>query len=64
MIKLGKNSEFSVTFTAPGCPPGTPEDPNEAPGGGNFGNDGDDVIIFGGVVISNPGFGYNDGDTY
>ena len=60
----GKIPEFSVTFTAPGCPPGTPEDPNEAPGGGNFGNDGDDVIaIFGGVVISNPGFGYNDGDT-
>ena len=60
----GKIPEFSVTFTAPGCPPGTPEDPNEAPGGGVFGNDGDDVIaIFGGVVISNPGFGYNDGDT-
>ena len=60
----GKIPEFNVTFTAPGCPPGTPEDPNEAPGGGVFGNDGDDVIaIFGGVVISNPGFGYNDGDT-
>ena len=58
----GKNSSL-VLRSGPGCPPGTPEDLNEAPGGGNFGNDGDDVIIFGGVVISNPGFGYNDGDT-
>ena len=27
----GKIPEYSVTFTAPGCPPGTPEDPNEPP---------------------------------
>ena len=27
----GKIPEYSVTFTAPGCPAGTPEDPNEPP---------------------------------
>ena len=58
----GRIPEFSVTFTAPGCPPGTPEDPNQPPTD-NF-NDGEDVIsILEGVVIQNPGFGYDDGDT-
>ena len=50
----GRIPEFSVTFTAPGCPEGTPEDPNEAPGGvSGYGNDGNDVIsaIFDGVVM-------------
>ena len=27
----GRIPEFSVTFTAPGCPEGTPEDPNQPP---------------------------------
>jgi hypothetical protein len=71
----GKIPEFSVTFTAPGCPPGTPEDPNlpprtpedpnlppGAPGGG--GDDGDEVIsTIGLIFIDDPGFGYDDGDT-
>ena len=58
----GKIPQFSVTFTAPGCPPGTPEDPNQSPTG-NF-DDGEGVIsILEGVVIQNPGFGYGDGDT-
>lgn len=58
----GRIPEFSVTFTAPGCPPGTPEDPNQPPTG-NF-DDGEDVIsILEGVVIQNPGFGYDDDDT-
>ena len=30
----GRIPEFSVTFTAPGCPEGTPEDPNQPPTGG------------------------------
>ena len=58
----GKIPEFSVTFTAPGCPPGTPEDPNLPPGTG--GDDGDQVIsIIDSIYVENPGFGYDDGDT-
>ena len=58
----GKIPEFSVTFTAPGCPPGTPEDPNEPPG--YPGDDGDQVISeIDFIYVENPGFGYNDGDT-
>jgi len=58
----GRIPEFSVTFTAPGCPPGTPEDPNQPPTN-NF-DDGEDVIsILEGVVIQNPGFGYDGDDT-
>ena len=57
----GKIPEFSVTFTAPGCPPGTPEDPNEPPT--SIQTDGDQVIgTIGSIFVSNPGFGYNDGD--
>jgi hypothetical protein len=56
----GKIPEYSVTFTAPGCPPGTPEDPNEPPTGGL----GDKEIIstLGGIVIKDPGFGYDADD--
>ena len=56
----GKIPEYSVTFTAPGCPPGTPEDPNEPPTGGL----GDKEIIstLGGIVIKDGGFGYDAGD--
>ena len=58
----GKIPEFSVTFTAPGCPPGTPEDPNLPPGAP--GDDGDQVISeIDFIYVENPGFGYNDGDT-
>ena len=56
----GRIPEFSVTFTAPGCPEGTPEDPNQPPTGGV--GDSEVISILDGVVISNPGFGYNDGD--
>ena len=57
----GKIPEFYVTFTAPGCPPGTPEDPNEPPT--SIQTDGDQVIgTIGSIFVSNPGFGYNDGD--
>ncbi len=58
----GRIPEFSVTFTAPGCPVGTPEDPNEPPSGGF--DDGSDVIsVFDNVFVENGGFGYDDGDT-
>lgn len=56
----GRIPEFSVTFTAPGCPEGTPEDPNQAPTGGV--GDSEVISILDGVVITNPGFGYDDGD--
>ena len=56
----GRIPEFSVTFTAPGCPEGTPEDPNQPPTGGV--GDSEVISILDGVVISNPGFGYDDGD--
>ena len=56
----GRIPEFSVTFTAPGCPEGTPEDPNQPPTGGI--GDSEVISILGGIVISNPGFGYDDGD--
>jgi len=56
----GRIPEFSVTFTAPGCPEGTPEDPNQTPTGGV--GDSEVISILDGVVISNPGFGYDDGD--
>ena len=60
----GRIPEFSVTFTAPGCPEGTPEDPNQAPTGGGGYDDGNDVIsVFDGVFVQNGGFGYDDGDT-
>lgn len=58
----GKIPEFSVTFTAPGCPAGTPEDPNLPPGAP--GDDGDQVIsTISSIFIDDPGFGYDDGDT-
>jgi hypothetical protein len=58
----GKIPEFYVTFTAPGCPPGTPEDPNEPPT--STPGDGQEVVsTLGDVFVSNPGFGYQDGDT-
>ena len=57
----GRIPEFSVTFTAPGCPAGTPEDPNQPPTDGIVG-DSEVISILDGVVISNPGFGYSDGD--
>ena len=56
----GRIPEFSVTFTAPGCPEGTPEDPNQPPTGGI--GDSEVISILDGIVISNPGFGYDDGD--
>ena len=57
----GKIPEFYVTFTAPGCPPGTPEDPNEPPTSTQ--TDGQEVVsTIGSIFVSNPGFGYNDGD--
>ena len=47
----GKIPEFSVTVTAPGCPPGP-------------GSSGDDFIsTLDGVFVANPGFGYEPGDT-
>ena len=47
----GKIPEFSVTVTAPGCPPGP-------------GVVGDPVItVLDDVIIVNPGFGYTPGDT-
>jgi len=58
----GRIPEFSVTFTAPGCPPGTPEDPNQPPTG-NFDDSEDVISIIEDVVIQNPGFGYDDDDT-
>ena len=56
----GKIPEYSVTFTAPGCPAGTPEDPNEPPTGGL----GDKEIIstLGGIFIKDGGFGYDAND--
>ena len=59
----GRIPEFSVTFTAPGCPPGTPEDPNEPPTVGYDGDGSDVVSVLDGVVILDPGFGFSDGDT-
>ena len=56
----GRIPEFSVTFTAPGCPEGTPEDPNQPPTGGI--GDSEVISILDGIVIANPGFGYDDGD--
>ena len=57
----GKIPEFYVTFTAPGCPPGTPEDPNEPPTSTQ--TDGQEVVsAIDSIFVSNPGFGYNDGD--
>ena len=47
----GKIPEFSVTVTAPGCPPG----PGSA--GDQF------VSTLNGVFVANPGFGYEPGDT-
>ena len=47
----GRIPEFSVTVTAPGCPPGP-------------GVVGDPVIVvLDDVIITNPGFGYTGGDT-
>ena len=57
----GKIPAFSVTFTAPGCPPGTPEDPNEPPNTGV--GDKELVSIIDRIIIVDPGFGYGDGDT-
>ena len=56
----GKIPEYSVTFTAPGCPPGTPEDPNEPPSP----TPGDSEVIstIGGIYIKDPGFGYKPED--
>ena len=52
----GNISEFSVTVTAPGCPPG--------PGTGTGIGSGDSVItVLDDVFIANPGFGYDDSDT-
>ena len=56
----GKISEYSVTFTAPGCPPGTPEDPNEPPTGGL--GDKEIITTIDDINIKNPGFGYDDDD--
>ena len=57
----GKIPEYSVTFTAPGCPPGTPEDPNEPPTSKK--DEGDKkVAILGGVAVKDPGFGYDADD--
>ena len=56
----GKIPEYSVTFTAPGCPPGTPEDPNEPPTPKGEGDD--KVAILSDIVIDNRGFGYSDDD--
>ena len=57
----GKIPEFYVTFTAPGCPEGTPEDPNEPPTSTQ--TDEQQVIgTIGSIFVSNPGFGYKDGD--
>ena len=57
----GKIPEYSVTFTAPGCPAGTPEDPNEPPGPSP--DDGDDKIaILDGIVPDDGGFGYEEDD--
>tara|TARA_Y100000004_G_C8954786_1_gene430249 strand:- start:884 stop:4483 length:3600 start_codon:yes stop_codon:yes gene_type:complete len=70
----GKIPEFSVTFTSPGCPPGTPDDPDLPPtvgvfppggfpGFDGFSGFGNFVGVLGGIVIKNPGFGYEPGDT-
>ena len=56
----GKIPEYSVTFTAPGCPPGTPEDPNEPPTSKGEGDN--KVAILGGIAIDDGGFGYNPDD--
>lgn len=57
----GRIPEFYVTFTAPGCPPGTPEDPNLPP---TLGDGGDEVVSeIDFIYVENPGFGYDDGDT-
>ncbi len=58
--KWGKIPEYSVTFTAPGCPPGTPEDPNEPPTGGL--GDKEITSTLGGILIKDPGFGYDPDD--
>ena len=57
----GKIPEFSVTFTVPGCPPGTPE---QLPtGGGTTRGSYNLISIIGDFEIGNPGFGYTTGDT-
>ena len=57
----GKIPEYSVTFTAPGCPPGTPEDPNEPPGPPD-GDSEEKTSTIGGIYIKDPGFGYKPED--
>ena len=58
----GKIPEFSVTFTVPGCPPGTPEQPPTG-GGGPIRSTYNLISTIGDFEISNPGFGYTTGDT-
>lgn len=56
----GKIPEYSVTFTAPGCPAGTPEDPNEPPTPPKGGDD--KVAYLEDIFIKDPGFGYDPDD--
>ena len=57
----GKIPEFSVTFTVPGCPPGTSE--GGITTGGTTRPSYNLIAIIGDIEISNPGFGYTTGDT-
>ena len=56
----GKISEFSVTLTVPGCPPGTPEDPNEPPSSPEDGKK--QVSQLQDIDIGDGGNGYSDDD--
>ena len=58
--KWGKIPEYSVTFTAPGCPPGTPEDPKDPPTSKGEGDEKASTIS--GIFINDGGFGYDAND--
>ena len=58
----GKIPEYSVTFTAPGCPPGTPEDENEPPGPPDDDDTDEKIAYLADIVPDDGGDGYKDDD--
>lgn len=57
----GKIPEYSVTFTAPGCPAGTPEDPNKPPIPDDKKGD-NKVAILKDIFVDDGGLLYDDDD--